>query len=129
MKSNIMFVADSVSGLDFLRGLLQDEAYHFFAFGDPFDALDKMKELEFTVVIADQSISKMDVIEFFKKVKQQSPHTVGIILTSYFKRDKALDALNNGLIYRFIKKPSDDFGIKQAVKMAIAHRKIDFEFS
>ncbi len=80
-----------------------------------------MESLKFSVVVADQSMIEMDGMEFLKKAKQKSPNTVGIIMTSHLDFDKALDALDNGLVYRFIKKPWNDLGLRQAVKMAVAH--------
>lgn len=121
MKPKIMFVNDSINALESLKRFFNDASYHFFEFDDPFEALDKMKEAEFAVVVADQSISKIGVIEFFKRAKQLSPNTVGIVMTSCFELDKASDALDSGLIYRFSKKPWNDLGLKQAVEMAITH--------
>jgi two-component system, NtrC family, response regulator AtoC len=121
MKTNIMFVNDSIKVLESLKRFFNDETYHFFGFDNPFEALDKMKEAKFAVVVAGQSMSKIGVIEFFKKTKQLSPNTVGIVLTSCFELDNASDAFDNGLIYRFSKKPWNDLGLKQAVEMAITH--------
>jgi DNA-binding NtrC family response regulator len=121
MKPNIMFVNDSISVLESLKRFFNDSTYHFFGCDDPFEALDKMKQAEFAVVIADQSMSKIGVIEFFKKAKQRSPNTLGIVMTSCFELDKASDALDKGLIYRFSKKPWNDLGFKQSVEMAITH--------
>lgn len=124
MKSKIMFVNDSINVLESLKQFFKDEAYHFFGFEDPFEALDKIKEDEFAVVAADQSMSKIGVMEFFKKAKKGAPNTVGIVMSSCFESDKVVDALDNGLIYRFSMKPWNDLGLKQAVKMAITHYEI-----
>ena len=48
-------------------------------------------------------------------------------MTSDLDFDRALDALDNGLVYRFIKKPWNCLGLKQAVKMAVAHYEINTE--
>ena len=127
MKSKIMFVNDSINVLESIKRFLKDETYYFFGFDDPFEALDKVKEDEFAVVVADQSMSKIDVIEFLIKAKQRSHYTVGIVMTSCFELDRASEALDNGLIYRFTKKAWNDIGIKQAVEMAITHYGISKE--
>ena len=98
MKPKIMFVNDSNNILESLKRFFNDATYHFFGFNDPLEALDKMKEAEFAVVVADQSISKIGVIEFFKKAKQLSPNTIGIVMTSCFELEKASHALDSGLI-------------------------------
>jgi len=124
MKPKIMFVNDSINVLDSLKRFFKDAAYQFFGFNDPFKALDKMKEAEFAVVVADQNMSRIDVIEFLKKANQSSPNTVRIVMTSCFDLHKASDALGNGLIYHFTKKPWNDLGLKQTVEMAITHYKM-----
>jgi DNA-binding NtrC family response regulator len=48
-------------------------------------------------------------------------------MTSHLDFDKALDALDNGLVYRFIKKPWNCLGLRQAVKMAVEHYEINTE--
>ncbi len=71
MKSNIMFVDDSISVLESLRWIFMDEPYYLFAFDSPLDALSVIKSLEFAVVVADQSMPEMAGIEFLEKVKQR----------------------------------------------------------
>jgi DNA-binding NtrC family response regulator len=120
-----MFVDDSFCALESIKWVFRDEPYHLFAFANPVDALNVIASLKFSVVLAEQSMAEMDGIEFFKKAKQRSPNTLGIIMTSYLDFDKALEALNKGLVYRFIKKPWDCLGLKQAVKTAVAHYEIN----
>ena len=122
MKPYIMFVDDSFSSLESIKLVFRDEPYYPFAFANPVDALSVIESLKFSVVLAEQSMTKMDGIEFFKKAKQKSPDTMGIIMTSYLDFDRALDALDNGLVYRFIKKPWNYLGLKQVVKMAVIQR-------
>ena len=99
MKPKIMFVNDSIKVLESLKRFFNDSTYHFFGCEDPFEALDKMKEAEFAVVVAGQSMSKIGVIEFFKKAKQLSPNIVGIVMTPCFELDNAY--VLSQLIYHY----------------------------
>ena len=127
MKPNIMLVDDSVRVLKSLQWIFMDEPYQLFAFNDPSDALSIIKTLEWSVVIAEQSMQKMSGIEFLKKVLADSPHTVGIIMTTYNEFAEVLDALYPGCVYEFIKKPIDINEIKHAVKSAITHYELNLE--
>ena len=102
MKPNIMFVDESVNVIESIKWVFRDDPYYLFAFSSPLYALSIIDSLKFSVVVAEQSMTKMNGIEFIKKAKQKSPDTLGIIMTSYLDFDRALDALDNGLIYRFI---------------------------
>jgi|GEM_PF-657336 len=120
MKYNVMFVDESISVLESLQWMFMDEPYYLFAFDNPIDALSVIKSLEWAVVIVDQSIPKLGGLEFLKRVRANSPNTMGIIMTDYDEITEALDTFYPGCVYRFVKKPLDNNEIKQAVKMAIS---------
>jgi DNA-binding NtrC family response regulator len=121
MKFNIMIVDDSKSVLETLQWLLMDEPYYLFAFDNPLDALKVIKTLEWAVVVTGRSIRKMDGLEFLKRVRADSPHTTGIIMTDDNEITGELDTSYSECVYRLVKKPLKRYDIKQAVKMAIAH--------
>jgi len=119
MKFNIMFVDDSISVLESLQWMFKDEPYYVFSFDNPLDALNVIKTLEWAVVVADQFMQSMDGLEFLKRVQVQSPHTMGIIMTSHDEMKEATETLDPDRVYRFVKKPLNHIEIKQAVKAAI----------
>jgi len=127
MKSNIMFVDDSISVLESLRWIFMDEPYHIFLFNGPLKALKAIDSKEFAVVVADQSMPEMTGIEFLQKAKQRSPDTVGMIMSGFVEPETASNVMNRGVVNRFIEKPLDINEIKQAVAIAIARYKINVE--
>ena len=127
MKSNIMFVDDSISVLESLRWIFMDEPYHVFAFDNSLEALSAIEAKEFAVVVADQSMPEMAGIEFLEKVKQRSPDTEGMIMYGFVEPWTASNAINRGDVYRFIKKPFNNNELKQAVEIAIARYEINVQ--
>ncbi|MDH4206600.1 MAG: response regulator [Desulfobacteraceae bacterium] len=123
MKFNIMIVDDSKSVLESLQWLFMDEPYYLFTFDNPFEALKVIRSLEWAVVVSDRSIPKMGGLEFLKRVRADSPHTMGIIMTDDNEITRELDTSYSECVYRFVKKPLKKNEIKQAVKMAIAYYK------
>lgn len=121
MKFNVMFVDDSMSVLESLQWLFMDEPYYLFTFDNPLDALKVIRSLEWAVVVADGSVPKMGGLEFLKKVREDSPRTMGIIMTDDIEITKDLDATDSECVYRFVKKPLKKNEIIQAVKTAIAY--------
>jgi DNA-binding NtrC family response regulator len=120
MKFNVMFVDDSISVLESLQWMFKDEPYYVFSFDNPLDALNVIKTLKWAVVVADEFLQCMAGLEFLKRVQAQSPHTMGIIMTGHDEMKEAIDTLDPGRVYRFVKKPLNHIDIKQAVKAAIA---------
>ena len=123
MKPNIMFVDDSINVLESFRWIFKDEPYNVFAFDNPLEALNAIRVKEFAVVVADQSMSEMDGIEFLGKVRQRSPDTAGIIMYGFVEPNTA----SNPTINQFVKKPLDNDEIKQAVAIAIARYEINVQ--
>ena len=120
MKPNIMFVDDSISVLESLQWIFKDEPYYQFAFINTSDALNVINTLEWAVVVAEQTMKKMDGLEFLERVRLNSPYTMGIIMTSDNETKANLEVLYPGNDYRFVKKPLDNVEIRQAVKEAVA---------
>ena len=104
-----------------------DEPYHVFTFDNPFEALSAIESKEFAVVVADQSMPEMAGIEFLEKVKQRSPDTEGMIMYGFVEPETASNAINRGVVNRFIEKPLDINEIKQAVAIASARYEINVE--
>ena len=125
MKFNVMFVDDSMSFLESLQWLFKDEPYYLFTFANPLDALKVIRTLEWAVVVADRSIQKMDGLEFLKRVRADSPHTMGIIMSDDNEITGESDSSYSECVYRCVKKPLKKNEIKQAVKTAITHYEIN----
>jgi DNA-binding NtrC family response regulator len=121
MKFNVMIVADSKSILECLQWLFMDEPYYLFTFDNPLDALKVIRTLEWAVVVLDQSIPRINGLEFLKKVRANSPHTMGIMMYDDNEITGELDTSDSECVYRFVKKPLKKNEIKQAVKTAIAY--------
>ena len=59
----------------------------------------------FAVVVADMRMPVMDGIQFLAQVKRKSPDSVRIMLTGCADLHSAIDAINQGSIFRFLTKP------------------------
>ena len=61
----------------------------------------------YAVVVSDMRMPGMDGIQFLAKVKTQSPDTVRIMLTGTGELETAIQAVNEGSVFRFLAKPCD----------------------
>ncbi|MCG7966281.1 MAG: response regulator [Candidatus Thiodiazotropha taylori] len=59
----------------------------------------------FALVVSDMQMPNMNGVEFLSKVRELSPNTVRIMLTGNANLDVAIDAVNDGAIFRFLNKP------------------------
>jgi response regulator RpfG family c-di-GMP phosphodiesterase len=73
----------------------------------------------FAVVISDLRMPGMDGIEFLARVKQTMPDTVRIMLTGNADLMAAIEAVNQGNIFRFLTKPCSDEVLTQALQAGL----------
>ncbi len=67
--------------------------------------LEYLQRDEFAVVVADMRMPSMDGIEFLSVVRKQHPNIVRMMLTGYASLKTAIQAVNEGNIFRFLTKP------------------------
>ncbi|MCK5149142.1 response regulator [bacterium] len=59
----------------------------------------------FAVIVSDMRMPGMDGIQFLARVSKSAPNTVRIMLTGNADMQTAIDAVNEGNIFRFLNKP------------------------
>jgi response regulator RpfG family c-di-GMP phosphodiesterase len=69
----------------------------------------------FAVVISDMQMPNMNGVEFLSKVRSISPNTIRIMLTGNANLDVAIDAVNDGNIFRFLNKPVETDQLFQVI--------------
>ncbi|WP_438030686.1 ATP-binding protein [Sorangium sp. So ce233] len=70
-----------------------------------------LRERPIHVVLSDQRMPGMTGTEFYARVKAEFPDTVRLLMTAYADTNAAIQAINEGGVYRFIPKPWDPAGL------------------
>ncbi|WP_433937296.1 ATP-binding protein [Sorangium cellulosum] len=79
-----------------------------------------LRERPVDVVLSDQRMPGMTGTEFYARVKAEFPDTVRLLMTAYADTNAAIQAINEGGVYRFIPKPWDPTGLAGIVKDAFS---------
>jgi len=87
------------------------------AFEDPEQALARIDQEPFDIVVTDVIMGDVDGIQVLAHVKQRSPETEVIIMTAYAMMDLARKAMDLGA-FDFIAKPFDAEEIRAIVSRA-----------
>lgn len=119
MEHKIAFIDDEPNVLEALKWVFKDEPYELSFFEHPSALLNSLENNEFAVVVADQVMPEMEGIKLLQIVKEKCPATVCIIMTAHADLKIAINAMNQGNIFRFVFKPWDIVELKTAVKNAI----------
>ncbi len=116
--SKILFVDDQPS-------LLNAMARHFESRYDVHTAIGGKIGLEmidgraFAVVVSDMQMPGMDGIEFLQHVRERAPDTIRVMLTSNDDQQTAVDAVNEGAVFRFLNKPCQAEELERVLEQAV----------
>ena len=101
---SILLVDDEVAILDGLRRQLRKKFTVHTANGGA-EALELLNSQPATVVVSDMRMPHMDGATFLSRVRALYPNVVRILLTGQTDTQAAIQAVNEGQIYRFLTKP------------------------
>jgi putative two-component system response regulator len=119
MNRNVLFVDDEKNVLKCLKRLFMDEDMTVFTAESAKEALDIIKTNSISVIVSDNYMPQMKGVEFLQKAKLISPESVKILLTAHADVTTAIDAINNGEVYKFITKPWCDEELRDKVFDAV----------
>ena len=81
----------------------------------------------FSLIISDQRMPGMSGSEFLEQAKKMAPATVRILISAYSDDDVLIDAINRGIIQKFIPKPWKIDNLVAIVKKGFMRFKNAFE--
>lgn len=88
-------------------------------------ALHDLQQIEnVAVIISDMRMPGMDGATLLKHVMQRYPEATRILLTGEPGRDAAVNAINEGQIFRFLTKPCPPDQLRAAVEAAVIHHRL-----
>lgn len=121
----ILIVDDEENVCHALRRSLRKEGYELFFGHEPAEGLALLKTQPVDMVISDHLMPNMTGLEFLKIVRDRYPDMMRLMLTGHADMQTAIDAINQGNIYRFLTKPWDDTELK--VTLFLAFEQLDLE--
>ena len=116
--AKILIVDDEQSIRYVLREILEDEKYLVEDAANGQEALDKLHEEAFDVVLSDIKMPKMDGMALLEKVLEEGIDTQFIMISAHGTIDTALEATRKGA-FDFIEKPPDLNRVLLAIRNAL----------
>src|SRR5881275_3367412 len=114
----LLVVDDEGPILHALQRTFEAAGYHVTACLDPSEALDKLREREYQVLSADYMMPGMTGAEFLARARALQPDTIRILITAAHDFSAAVDAINNGEIFRILAKPWNRVELLGTVRQA-----------
>lgn len=128
MRISILIVDDELSMREFLTILLEKEGYLADTASNADEALAKLKNKRFDMVISDVNMPGLTGIELLSKIKEITPDTVVLMITAFSTAEQAVEAMKIGA-YDYIPKPFKIDEVKLLIKNALEKRDLKIENS
>ncbi|OQX41594.1 MAG: sigma-54-dependent Fis family transcriptional regulator [Candidatus Sedimenticola endophacoides] len=100
----ILVVDDEVRSLETLRRILEDE-FDVKTASDLAGAERVLRSEWVQIILCDQRMPETTGVEFLKRVREQWPDVIRMIISGYTDSEDIIDALNGAGIYQYITKP------------------------
>ncbi|MCV6600527.1 MAG: response regulator [Cohaesibacter sp.] len=120
-KIKVLFVDDDTNLLSAAKRLLRKEIDLYIAASGE-EALHSLeKNGPFSVLVSDQNMPSMKGVTLLGEASKRWPSTVRIMLTGNDDQETAISAVNDGHVYRFVRKPCQPANLLAAIKEGAQH--------
>ena len=119
-KYKILLVDDELDNLENLIFAFELE-YNLTTASSAAEALDIVNKEDIAVVISDQRMPEVSGTELLSMIKESHPRIVRMIITAYSDIEAAVEAINQGNVYRYIPKDLPMNEIETIIKQAIEY--------
>ena len=125
-KDCLLVVDDETGVCDSVHDLLRLE-FRVLKARNAEEAYRVMQENEVHVIMTDQRMPRVTGVEMLRAVRLRHPHAVRILFTGYADIEAVIAAINQGRVFRFLRKPWRPEDILEAVHEAAAeyHRLVE----
>jgi DNA-binding NtrC family response regulator len=117
-EKHVLVVDDEEAVRESLSVVLTREGYSVSAAESGEEALRLLKERPIQLIISDHNMPNMSGVELLKLVRERHPHILRIMLTGDPDPQTIIRSINEGEVYRFIKKPWDNTMLRVTVYFA-----------
>jgi two-component system response regulator HydG len=119
-KTQVLVVDDDPGHLMTLKTIIKSWGYHVETANDGSQAVEKVKDRPFDLILMDIRMVEMSGIEALKHIKTYNPAIPILIMTAYSSVESAVDSLKAGA-YDYLTKPLDFDSLKITIERALEH--------
>ncbi|MEO1320289.1 MAG: HD domain-containing phosphohydrolase, partial [Pseudomonadota bacterium] len=124
MNQRVLFVDDEPNVLQAIKRAIRKDFDVATAEGPEAGLALLAGEDDFAVIVSDMRMPGMSGVEFLRAAQQLSPRSVRMMLTGNADQQTAIDAVNDGAVFRFLTKPCDVDRLRVVVSQALDHYRL-----
>jgi two-component system response regulator HydG len=126
-NKDLLIVDDDSLVCESLKEMLLLEGFSVDAVMSGQDALNKIKNQHYQVILSDIQMPGLDGIELLKELKGRTPDSTVIFITGHGHIAGAVEAIKLGA-YDYIIKPIDDLRLKLTIRHALEQKKLQASY-
>jgi CheY-like chemotaxis protein/glycine cleavage system H lipoate-binding protein len=123
-RANVLVVDDEQIVCNSCRKILSQQGHNVHIALNGREALNKVEEDKYDVVIADWRMPEIDGMEVLRIVKKNHPDIIPIMITGYPSVESAVKAMRMG-VSNYLPKPISPDTLTEALKKALEERKTE----
>jgi response regulator RpfG family c-di-GMP phosphodiesterase len=116
-KHTLLVIDDEMDVCDSVHDLLRRE-FRVLRARSAEEGLKLMQDTEVHIVMTDQRMPKVTGVELLTKAYRGQPQAIRMLFTGYADLDSIIQAINQGHIFKFLKKPWQPEELEAAVREA-----------
>lgn len=121
---SVLFVDDEEGILKgFMLGL-RKEPYKILTAISASDALEILSESRVDVVVSDERMPGMSGSELLSEIRRKYPDVIRIMLTGQISLEAAINAINEGEVYRLLTKPCSLVDLSCTIRQALQIKRL-----
>ena len=117
----LLVIDDDKAILAFLQESFSREGYQVYLASTIAEARALLARHEVHVVLSDQNLPDGNGVDFLVELHGTGNEAIPILMTGYADLNIALDAINRGKVYKFVRKPVDYILLRQIIQRAAEH--------
>jgi DNA-binding NtrC family response regulator len=121
--ARILIAEDDDLTLELLATVLRGENYEVVTATDGREALDRLAEGTFDLVLSDIQMTRASGLEVLQTVTKDFPDTPVVLITAYAEPGAAMDAIGSGAA-DYLAKPVDIVALRATVARALERRRL-----
>jgi DNA-binding NtrC family response regulator len=118
-KHTLLVVDDETDVCDSVHDLLRRE-FTVLRAPSAEEGLKLMRTNEVHIIMTDQRMPKVTGVELLKSIRTGHPQAIRMLFTGYSDLDSVIAAINQGHVFKFLKKPWQPEDLEEAVRDAAA---------
>lgn len=123
----ILVVDDEAPVRQALSRILEDAGYTIVQAANGAEALKALDNKAIRLLISDHNMPGMTGVDLLKLVRVRHPHVTRIMMTGESDPEIAIRSINEGEIYRFIRKPWNNGDLRTIVHFAFELSRLEQE--